>query len=344
MIHRILCLLTLAALVACTDDSQLPAQEIRGHAMGTNYQVVIVDPAEGLPLETLQMQLQRRIEQIEDIASTYRDTSAISKFNRSRSTDWIAVPAEFCSMIAAATNISRETAGAFDPTVGALVNLWGFGPDFLQNELPGDAEIARALASSGEKNLASDCANTRLRKSEPGLQIDLSGWAKGYAVDQLADILDAAGQASYLVEIGGEIRVSGWNTEREPFAIAIERPDTASVDGVAVLNVTDTGIATSGDYRNYFEHDGVRYSHTIDPRNGKPVRHTLTAVTVLHPSAAYADAMATALLVLGFDDAIRYANDHAIAAYFAVREDDRLAYEPSAAFAAEKYLHTSADP
>lgn len=342
MTHRILCLLTLALLLACADDSRLPAQEIRGHAMGTNYQVVIVDPDDDLPLEALRRQLQQRIEQIEDLASTYRDSSEISKFNQNRSTDWITVSAAFCSMIAAATSVSRETAGAFDPAVGALVNLWGFGPDFTQDKMPGDADIARALATSGAHKLDVDCDNDRLRKSVSGLQIDLSGWAKGHAVDQLADILNAAGQANYLVEIGGEIRVSGRNAERKAFAIAVERPDEATIDGVPVLSVTDTGIATSGDYRNYFEHDGIRYSHTIDPRSGRPVRHTLTAVTVVHPSAAYADAMATALLVLGFEEGQRFANDHAIAAYFAVRQGDGLAYFASAAFAAGDYLGVSA--
>lgn len=325
-------------LFACSSDTRLPAREIRGQAMGTNYHVVIVDPAPDLPLAALSSKLQRRIEEIENIASTYRDSSDLSKFNRNGSVDWVAVPGELCSMVAAALDVSRETGGAFDVTVGTLVNLWGFGPDFKTNELPSDAAIARALAATGPAKLDADCVNGALRKSVPGLQIDLSAWAKGYAVDQLSEILDATGLQNYLVEIGGEIKVRGRNAMRKAFAIAIERPDPASTDGVAVLNVTDTGVATSGDYRNFFEHDGIRYSHTIDPRTGRPVRHTLSAVTVVHSSAAYADAIATALLVLGYEDGVRFADDHAIAAYFAVVSNNGVAYHASTAFAANHYL------
>jgi thiamine biosynthesis lipoprotein len=149
--------------------------------------------------------------------------------------------------------------------------------------------------------------------------VDLSGWAKGYAVDQLAALLDTQGIDNYLVEIGGELRVKGMNRDKAKWAIGIEAPSTSARVPHAILHVTDTSVATSGDYRNYFEHDGERFSHTIDARTGRPVAHDLAAVTVVNPSTAYADAMATALLVLGPEDGPQLARELGIAGYFLVR-------------------------
>ncbi len=163
-----------------------------------------------------------------------------------------------------------------------------------------------------------------MRKDVADLYVDLSGWAKGYAVDQLAELLDARGIENYLVEIGGELRVKGQNREGEKWAIGIEAPSTSARVPQAILHVTDTSVATSGDYRNYFEHEGQRFSHTIDARTGRPVSHDLAAVTVVNPSTAYADAMATALLVLGPDDGPELARELDIAGYFLVRNQTEI--------------------
>jgi thiamine biosynthesis lipoprotein len=149
--------------------------------------------------------------------------------------------------------------------------------------------------------------------------VDLSGWAKGFAVDELAELLTSRDLGNFLVEVGGEMRVAGYNSEARKWAVAIEAPSTSRRAPHSIIRVTDTAVATSGDYRNFFEHDGTSYSHTIDPRTGRPVLHRLAAVTVMHASSAFADAMATALLVLGPDDGPVLAEDLGLAAYFLVR-------------------------
>ncbi len=334
---RLLYLLA-ALLPACGGDAHRPSHEIRGSSMGTSFNIVIVDPAPDLSLDELASQIRERLEHIENVASTYRDSSDLGKFNLDPSTDWIIVSNELCQMVFQAAAIGRETGGAFDITIGPLVDLWGFGPDDRSGKPPSDREIETARKAVGLEKLDIDCDQSRLRKSVATSKIDLSGWAKGYAVDQLAELLDAIGQDDYLVEIGGELRVKGHNADDQPFAIAIENPAAAALDGLTIVSVSNTGIATSGDYRNFFEYQGDRYSHTLDPGTGRPVTHTLSAVTVIHPSAAYADAMATALLVLGPNVGLEFANSHALAALFAVSTPAGLKYRSSTAFDAGQFV------
>ena len=225
-------------------------------------------------------------------------------------------------MVTEALTLSAATNGAFDVTVGPLVNLWGFGPDGQVTEPPGAELIAVRLQAIGHELLHTDCSMPALRKDVPDIYVDLSAFAKGYGVDKLAALLDAADIHNYLVEIGGELRVRGTNASGNNWGIAIESPGKAGMAVHTVVSVTNTAVATSGDYRNYFEHDGRMYSHTIDPRTGYPVAHDAASVTVLAATAAFADAMATALLVMGPDDGIAYAEREGIAAVFLVREDD----------------------
>ena len=316
--RRLLLLLPALALTAC-GDSRLPQLELTGSAMGTTFKVVLVEPPETLAADALEGDIVASLRDVDDLASTWRDDSEISIFNANPSIDWIVVSAEFCAVLQQAISVSLETDGAFDVTVGPLVNLWGFGPDGQVLEPPSDAAIDAALQSVGVDKLETDCEDRLVRKASPSLYVDLSGWAKGYAVDEVAQLLDTHGLENYLVEIGGEVRVSGHNSENRKWAIAIEAPSTSERVPHAVLRVTDTSIATSGDYRNYFAYDGKNYSHTIDTRTGRPVTHDLAAVTVVNPSAAYADAMATALLVLGPEAGPSLASRLGIAGYFLVR-------------------------
>jgi len=311
-------LLLLPVLAAC-EEQRLPQQELAGTALGTTFKVAIVEPALDLDSAALEADILATLSRIDKLASTWRDDSELSVFNASRSTDWIDVTAEFCNALDETLAISRLTGGAFDVTVGPLVNLWGFGPDGATTEPPPDDAIAAAMAHVGFDKLHTDCADQTVRKDAAAVYIDLSGWAKGHAVDALAALLDATGSDNYLVEIGGEIRVSGHNSEQRKWAVAIEAPSTSKRVQQAVIRVSDTSVATSGDYRNYFEHGGNSYSHTIDPRTGRPVTHELAAVTVVHPENAFADAMATALLVLGPEEGPVLAEDLGVAAYFLVR-------------------------
>lgn len=267
--------------------------------MGTTFEVKIVAPPDSASAPDLQEELQQALDAIENLASTYIEQSELSMFNSNASTDWIGVSPQLCYTVARALELARRTDGAFDITVGPLVNLWGFGPSGVRSQPPSDAEIARLMMQIGFAKLQADCERPALRKQHSQLFVDLSGWAKGFAADQLAEILLAQGIDNFLIEVGGEMRVQGSNAQGKPWAVAIEKPITDSREVQSILPLSNTGLATSGDYRNYFEHDGLRYSHTIDPRSGKPISHQLASVTVFAESAADADGLATAMLVLG---------------------------------------------
>lgn len=329
--RRALGLFCLALLVACGSD-RLPQLELNGTALGTTFKIAIVDAPETLDEAALEERLVASLEAVDRVASTWRDDSELSKLNANPSIDWVLVSPELCDMLDRALNVSEATGGAFDVTVGQLVNLWGFGPDGAVDEPPTDSAIASAMATVGHDNIVADCDAKLVRKDVPELYVDLSGWAKGHAVDQLAALLDQAGLENYLVEIGGEIRVKGHNSEGLGWAVAVEAPTTSERVPLAVLRVTDTSVATSGDYRNYFEYDGSYYSHTIDARTGRPVTHNLAAVTVVNPSAAYADAIATALLVLGPEAGPEQAQELGVAAYFLIREANGIREQTTAEF------------
>ena len=224
------------------------------------------------------------------------------------------------------------TDGAFDITVGPLVNLWGFGPGDSIAEPPSDAEIRALLDSVGHQHLQADCEQPALRKALPGLVLDMSAFGKGYAADAVGDQLDAKGYANYLVEVGGELRVRGHNARGEKWAIGIEAPLVDQRRPYAVVRLTDTAVATSGDYRNYFEADGTRYSHTIDTRTGRPITHSLASVTVVDPRGYRADALATALLVLGPEQGMQLATRENLAVLFLLRGESGFDEQASPAF------------
>ncbi len=316
---RELVIVPAALLLAACGDSRLPEFELSGSTMGTTYNVELVAPDDGIAGESLESQIAANLSGIDALTSTWRADSELAVFNANSSTDWITVSAELCIAIEHALEISRLSDGAFDVTIGPLVNLWGFGPDGDTSEPPDDALIEETMAYVGYEGLQTRCGEPAMRKRHGDMYVDLSGWAKGHAVDKVAELLDEYGVRDYLVEIGGELRVRGHNAEGRKWAIAVEAPSTTTRRPHSVLRVTDTSVATSGDYRNYFDHDGQRYSHTIDARTGRPVAHDLAAVTVVSESAAWADAMATALLVLGPESGLALAENLGIAGYFLVR-------------------------
>ena len=329
--RRALCLFCVVLLAACGND-RLPQLELAGTALGTTFKIAIVDAPDGLDADALEANVVASLEAVDNLASTWREDSELSRLNANPSIDWMLVSAELCNMLDRALRVSDATDGAFDVTVGQLVNLWGFGPDGPTSEPPSEDAIADAMAIVGYDKIVADCEAKLVRKDVPELYIDLSGWAKGHAVDELAKLLDQTGIQNYLVEVGGEIRVKGHNSEGLGWAVAIEAPSTSERAPHAVVRITNTSVATSGDYRNYFEYDGSLYSHTIDARTGRPVTHNLAAVTVINPSAAYADAMATALLVLGPEAGPKRAEELDLAAYFLVREADDVREVTTTAF------------
>jgi thiamine biosynthesis lipoprotein len=334
MIRRAVFLVFALSVWSCGDrSSRLPEYELAGATMGTRFSVKLVAPDEAIDKDKLQQQLVQTLARIEERMSTFVADSELSRFNASLSTDWIAVSEELCSIVESAIEVSQLTGGAFDVTVGPLVNLWGFGPDGSATEPPSDEDILRARQRVGFEKLDVNCSAPAIRKRHSDVYIDLSAYAKGYAVDQLAELLDRAAFKDYLVEIGGELRMRGRNASTEDWAIAVEKPIGYERDIQTVVRLTDTAMATSGGYRNYFEHRGNRYSHTIDSNTGRPVTHNVAAVTVISETAAFADAIATALLVLGMEQGFEFAERENIAAYFLVRNESGIEEHMTGMFA-----------
>jgi len=315
-------LLAALALTGCGRDEGIPEAHITGATMGTTYSVRIVDPPAGMAIDEITRRIQLSLEDVNRRMSTWRDDSEVSLFNAAPPGEWFPVSADTAALVAMGQAVSRMSGGAFDVTIGPVVDLWGFGPDPVRVTPPAKAEIEAALDRVGYPALESREEPPALRKSVPDLAVDLSGIAKGHAVDRVAAVLAQAAIDNFLIEVGGELRVAGHNRRGERWSVAVEDPLAAGREVHRVLNVTDTAIATSGDYRNFFEYEGKRYSHTIDPRTGWPVSHDLVSVTVLDESAALADALATALLVLGPEAGGELAERTDIAAYFVVRSGD----------------------
>jgi thiamine biosynthesis lipoprotein len=327
----LVCLPLLLVVVGCERGLQVLA--LQGSTMGTSYSVQLVAPPAGLDTESLGQGIEAVLEEVNALMSTYRPDSELSRFNASASTDWFDCSAELIKVLAVALQVSDASDGAFDVTVGPLVNLWGFGPEVKPSELPGQAAIDAARARTGYRLLELRESPPALRKARPDLYVDLSAIAKGYGVDRVAELLEGQGIANALVEIGGELRAHGVNGQGEPWRIAVERPLADGPRRVfRVVGLRDNGMATSGDYRNFFELDGKRYSHTIDPATGRPVQHPLVSVTVLDGEAMVADAWATALLVLGPERGLALAESLGLAALLVSRDGDALTARATAAF------------
>ncbi len=332
-----LCLLMAAGiaslLAACDIQGPQPsALEITGAAMGTTYHVKVVGLPEGVAPQQVRTGLAAVIGRLDALMSTYRSDSDVSRFNASLGTDWVAVAPETRAVVEEALRVSRLTGGAFDVTVGPLVDLWGFGPTVRSPAVPTEERIARELQRVGYGHLETRADPDAIRKGRQDVHMDLSAIAKGYAVDRAAEHLEALGIENYLVEIGGELRARGTNPSGVPWRVAVESPIPERRAVFRVIQVGDAGLATSGDYRNFFEADGRRYSHTIDPRTGRPVEHTLVSVTVVNPSTMFADAMATALVALGPEEGFKLARSEKLAALFIVREADGLQERATDAF------------
>ena len=329
------CCVALAGLTSCQAQQSAQLHEFTGLTMGSSWSALIHAEDLPLPRPRLQAELDNILKRVNSTMSTYLPDSELSRINRIDNTDWINLSAALLRVLQAAQQISHLTGGAFDVTAGPLVNLWGFGPE-QRFSVPDEAQIALALRRSGYRQLRLDPAASALQKTRRGMFIDLSAIAKGYAVDELADYLEQLGLDNYLVEIGGEIRARGVNAEQLPWQIGIEQPLAGQRRVQQIITLDDMAMATSGDYRNFFEQDGARYSHTIDPRTGRPITHQLASVTALHPVAMHADAWATALLVSGPERGFALARQHGLAAYFIVRTDNGFSARHTPAF--ESYI------
>jgi thiamine biosynthesis lipoprotein len=290
--------------------------------MGSTYTVKIAGPRLGAAAEVAARRaVEDALAGVVDRMSAYRDDSELSRFNRHGGRGPFALSADTFAVFRLAREVSAATNGAFDITVAPVVDAWGFGPGRAQRVVTA-TEMAALEERVGWRMLTLDERNATVTKARADMRADLSGIAKGYAVDRAAQALDALGIVDYMVEAGGEIRTRGRNADGRPWQIAIERPDAVPQQAHRIVPLAGLAMATSGDYRIYFERDGTRYCHEIDPATGRPIRHGLASVTVVAPDCGYADAMATALIVLGPDQGHAHAVARNVAALFIVREGD----------------------
>ena len=325
----IVCIVLLHGLTACGDRGPTEYQ-LTGPTMGTTFSVTVVGDAD-VHLDDLRSRIHTTLDDVDRRMSTWREDSELVRFNNSQSTDWHSVSVDLCASIRSSLEIGKITTGAFDITVGRLVDMWGFGSHTVV-ALPSEENIQKAKRESGLQHIQTDCANSEIRKTRPGIRVDLSGYGKGHAADEIAIVLNEQEIENFLVEIGGDLYSQGRKANGDKWRVAIEMPDSGGQAIEQTIEVGSNAVATSGDYRNFFEVDGKRYSHTIDPRTGRPVTHNLASVTVLFDNAAIADGYATALQVLGPDAGYELAERLNIPAYFLVREGDSFTERMSPEF------------
>ena len=311
-----------------------PAEQVHlsGPTMGTTYNIKYIVQPDIPSAEAIQTEVDRLLEEVNDQMSTYRKDSELSRFNQYQGSEPFTVSEQTATVVKEAIRLNQLTEGALDVTVGPLVNLWGFGPEARPEVVPSDAELAERKAKTGIHHLS--VQGNQLIKTLPNLYVDLSTIAKGWGVDVVADYIQSQGIHNYMVEVGGEIRLKGVNREGIPWRIAVEKPSVEERAIQEIIEPGDMAIATSGDYRNYFERDGVRYSHIIDPTTGKPIANKVVSVTVLDKSSMTADGLATGLMVLGDIKGMEVANQNNIPVLMIVKTDDGFkellskAYQP----------------
>ena len=318
---RILIIIFLIIGTGACQNNNYKIVLINGLTMGTTYSIKIKTADAVVNQEKIRADIEKILLEINQKMSTYIVDSELSVINFSNSLDSNLISDDLFKVISHANTISKTTNGAFDITVGPLVNLWGFGPNKSENKIPSNEEIELIKKNIGYKKIYLNKETTSIKKLHPDLYVDLSGIAKGFAVDKIALYLNSYNLENYLVEIGGELIAKGTNEDNEVWQIGIENPNN---NLAKIIGLKDIAMATSGDYRNYFEKNGVRYSHTINPNTGKPIKHKLASVTVLDKTAMNADALATAFMVLGPAKTIELANELKIGVYLIIKNDENF--------------------
>lgn len=319
--------------------------EMSGPTMGTTFTVKVVQPANApVPDDELKDTVAAALDRVDTLMSTYRPDSEVSRFNASATTDPFPIAPETAEVLACALKVSEQTVGAFDVTIAPIVNAYGFGPEGRRTSTPTDEELEALRAKTGYSKLELDVDAPSVRKTQPDVTLDLNSIAPGFAADLIGRGLEAHGIENYMVEVGGEIRARGTNYEGEAWRAGIEKPAEGERTVQRALPLENLSLATSGDYRDFYMQDGVRISHTIDARTGRPVTHNLASVSVLHEDCMWADAYATAITALGPDDGLLMAKILELPALFILREPDGAFIERASPAYEERFGALEAQP
>ena len=322
-------LLGVVILLAGCDNASAPATPkaqvtvLDGKTMGTFWRVSVVGLDQNRA-ENLRQKVQTLLDGDDQLLSTWKSDSALMRFNQSQSTTPWPVSEGMADIVTESLRIGQKTQGAMDITVGPLVNLWGFGPDKQPVKTPTQAQIDAAKARTGLQNLTviNRAGQQYLQKAIPDLYVDLSTVGEGYAADHLARLMIEEGISRYLVSVGGALVSRGMNADGQPWRVAIQKPTDRENAVQAIVDINGHGISTSGSYRNYYELDGKRISHVIDPQTGRPITHKLVSVTVIAPTALEADGWDTGLMVLGTEKAQQVVREQGLAVYMIMKEGD----------------------
>ncbi|WP_440589895.1 FAD:protein FMN transferase [Pseudoalteromonas pernae] len=325
----------LMALTGCDNAPSQPQQQellLQGKTMGTTYNIKLYAPEQKLKNNTLHSDIEAALKDVNQSMSTYIPNSEINQFNRLGADEVLAISDDFRVVVAESIRLGFATK-TLDVTMGPLIDLWGFGPDKKPTQRPSQEALDSMIANIGVDKLTLN--EQGLSKSVAGLELSFSATAKGFGIDKVAELLEQKGITDYMVEIGGEMRIAGHKPNDKAWVIAIEQPDAPKGERRIhrTLELGSMGIATSGDYRIFYEMDGEVYTHLIDPQTGMPIKHDLVSVTVLHPSAMTADGLATALTVMGTERAKAYAEANNLPVYLISKTADGLKTYSSPAFA-----------
>ena len=333
-LKSIFVLIFILVLSGCFPSNDLAREEVllQGKTMGTTYNIKVVIGEENTQVDVKKMHqgIDDLLVQLNQEMSTYIKDSELSLFNQSTSLAPVKVSVGLNRVITEAIRLGQLSEGKLDITVGPLVNLWGFGPEYRPETIPSDQLLNETRQRIGLDKLVLN--NGLLSKLTENLYVDLSTIAKGYGVDIVAEYIEQQGIQNYLVEIGGEMRLKGFKHTGELWHVAIEKPVTIERAVQQVIVPKDNAVATSGDYRNYYEVEGQRFSHIIDPATGKPINHKLVSVTVIHPSSMTADGLSTAMMVMGEEKALAFAEKNNLAAYFIVKTENGFVEQSTVKF------------
>ncbi len=310
----IVALLLVSQLLGCGGKSEQAV--LSGTTMGTTWSVVLATPPGPITLDALQKAIEGELLRINQLMSTYQADSELSQFNASTSTELTRLNAEILFVLDASLRISEVSDGAYDVTLGAVIDAWGFGAADQNGEAPTEQQLQEASEATGFNRIVR--AGSKMSKDHPQMRIDLSSLAKGYAVDRIGLIVERIGAYDYLAEIGGEVRARGYRTKDKPWRVGIEIPNGEVAQGLAMSNLS---VASSGSYRNYREIDGKRVSHLIDGQTHQPISHNTVAATVLHRNTMLADAWATALMVVAPEKAQAIIHEQSIEVQLTYKTD-----------------------
>ena len=318
---------------SCSQEKNYNAQ-IKGNTMGTYYFIEVIDVPIELNIKNIEIEIKNTLKKANKILSNWDKDSEISIINKTNKTTAIKISDELNEVFKTAKEINAKSNGFFDLTLDPIIELWGFGYKSKQMQIiPKDNQIKNILSLIGQKSfLEMNFDNNELIKKNKDIKINLSSIGKGYGIDLIGKKLDQLGINNYIINIGGDILTKGYNSKKENWVIGIENPNLKEKLIKEIVNLTNKGLATSGDYKNFFTKDGKRYSHIINPKTGKPIMHSTKSVTVIHENSMKADGWATAFLALGSLEGLKIADKEKIAVLFIDEIDNKLIKFKSSAF------------